>query len=73
VEDYQIMLLYYSRRALTFQGDVLKAMGGIMRRLSVKMKCRFLEGLPTASLDLFLLFHSHGSLLRRRAGFPSYS
>ncbi|KAK3303885.1 heterokaryon incompatibility protein-domain-containing protein [Chaetomium strumarium] len=73
VEDYSTMLLYYSRRALTYQGDVLNAMAGIMRRVSHKMKCRFLEGLPTASLDLFLLFRSHRSMLRRREGFPSYS
>lgn len=67
------MLLYYSQRILTYQSDALNAMAGIIRRLSHRMKCRFLEGLPTAAFDLFLLFKSHRSILRRREGFPSYS
>jgi hypothetical protein len=73
LEDYSILLLYYSRRALTNQGDALRAMAGIIRRLSEKVKYRFFEGLPTAVLDAFLIFKAHGTNLQRRSGFPSYS
>lgn len=73
VEDFKTLLLYYTKRALTYQMDVLRAMAGITRRLSERMKCRFLEGLPTATFDLFILFRRHHSPLYRRAGFPSWS
>lgn len=73
VADFITILRYYSPRALTYQQDVLKAMAGIIRRLSDKMKCRFLEGLPTATFDICILFVQNGSNLRRREGFPSYS
>jgi len=67
------MLLYYTQRALTNQQDALRAMAGIIRRFSGKMKCRFLEGLPTAAFDMFILFRQYRSNLHRRRGFPSYS
>jgi hypothetical protein len=73
VEDFRLLLLYYTQRALTYQTDALRAMAGITRRLSERMKCRFLEGLPTAAFDLFIVFRRHGSLLHRREGLPSYS
>ena len=73
VQDYETMLLYYTQRALTNQQDALQAMAGIIRRLSGKMKCRFLEGLPTAIFDIFILFRQDGSNLHRRRVFPSYS
>jgi hypothetical protein len=71
LEDYSILLLYYSMRALTNQGDALRTMAGIIRRLSEKVKYRFFEGLPTAVLDAFLIFKAHGTNLQRRSGFPS--
>jgi hypothetical protein len=37
------------------------------------MKCEFLEGLPTASFDLSLLFSPNSTGRRRRYKFPSYS
>jgi hypothetical protein len=73
VEDFKTLLLYYTKRALTYQMDALRAMAGIIRRLSERMKCRFLEGLPTAAFDLFIVFRRHHSPLYRRAGFPSWS
>jgi hypothetical protein len=73
LEDFQTMLLYYSKRALTNQEDVLNAMGGIIQRLSRRMKCRFFEGLPTAMFDLIILFTCDDTPLRRRRGFLSYS
>jgi hypothetical protein len=69
--DYSTMVEYYTARALTNQGDALRAMAGIIRRFTKVMKCRFFEGLPTALFDIFLLFR--GNLLRRRPSFPSYS
>ncbi|KAH7128140.1 heterokaryon incompatibility protein-domain-containing protein [Dendryphion nanum] len=72
--DFAIMLLYYTRRALTNQDDVLRAMEGTIRRFSEKIKCRFLEGLPTAALDAFITFQSSNwTGLHRRTRFPSYS
>ncbi|KAK1827473.1 HET-domain-containing protein [Podospora conica] len=62
----------YSTKTLTYQGDVLKAMSGIIRRLSSLMKCDWFCGAPTAFFDLTLLFTSP-DLLRRRNNFPSYS
>ncbi|KAK4039406.1 hypothetical protein C8A01DRAFT_47124 [Parachaetomium inaequale] len=73
VPDFRILLLYYSKRALTYQMDGLRAMAGITRRVSERMKCRFLEGLPTAAFDLFVVFRRHHSPLYRREGLPSYS
>lgn len=37
------------------------------------LKCRFLEGLPTAIFDNFILFHRQEGHIRRRPTFPSYS
>ncbi|KAK4182247.1 heterokaryon incompatibility protein-domain-containing protein [Podospora australis] len=71
--DFSFMLLYYTRRNFTNESDVLKAMDGLMRRFSERMKCPFFEGLPTACFDVFVLFTSLGSLFRRRKEFPSYS
>lgn len=72
--DYRILLLYYTQRALTNQSDALRAMTGIIRRLSEKMKCGFFQGVPTASFDSFMFFTlGNLSSLRRRQGFPSYS
>ena len=67
------MLLYYSKRALTYQTDALRAMAGIICRLSERMECRFLVGLPIAAFDMFLVFRRNHSLLYRRKEFPSYS
>ncbi|KAH7324569.1 heterokaryon incompatibility protein-domain-containing protein [Stachybotrys elegans] len=71
INDYAIMLLYYTKRLLTNEGDVLMAMAGIIRRVSEMVKYRFFQGLPPAALDAFITFQ--GSMLRRRRGFPSYS
>ena len=72
LEDFTIILLYYTRRAFTNQQDVLAAMVGIIRRFSEKLKYRFFEGLPIGALDAIILFKPC-SLLQRRKGFPSYS
>jgi len=74
LRDFRMMLLYYSERALSFQSDALRALAGITRRVSQKAKCRFLQGIPTAAFDAFLVFECKmWGTLRRREGFPSYS
>lgn len=72
--DFNEMVALYSKRALTYQADALNAMRGIVRRVSDKMACRFVEGIPTAAVDLVIIFRrAYGSQLRRREDFPSYS
>ena len=71
ISDYGTLLEYYSRRALTHESDALKAVAGIMRRVSVKLGYPMIEGLPTGAFDAFILFE--GTYLARRHGFPSYS
>jgi len=73
LSDYNIMLFYYTKRALTNQNDALRAMAGVIRRYIEAMKCRFLGGLPTASFDRFIIFNAFGNTLHRRPYFPSYS
>jgi hypothetical protein len=72
-DDYRILLFYYTKRAMTNQADALRAMAGIIKRLSRKMKCGFFQGVPTAVFDSFMVFRAFSSLLSRRQGFPSYS
>ncbi|KAK0647989.1 heterokaryon incompatibility protein-domain-containing protein [Cercophora newfieldiana] len=71
LDDYASIVGYYSERALTNQGDALRAMAGIMRRFWAKLGYPMLEGLPTGAFDIFLVFLGEG--LSRRSGFPSYS
>ncbi|KAI0120066.1 heterokaryon incompatibility protein-domain-containing protein [Nemania sp. FL0031] len=72
-EGYRRVVEPYSARILSFPADVRNAMAGITRRFSSIMKCRFLEGIPTAVFDHFLTFKGARSSLKRRNGFPSYS
>ena len=72
--DFATTLRYYTRRSLTNQDDVLRALAGMIRRFSERVKHRFFEGMPTAAFDAFIIFRSsRGALLHRRNGFPSYS
>ena len=73
LEDYSTILLYYTRKVLTNQSDVLRALAGIIRRFSDLVGYKFLEGLPSAALDAFIFFQADNSILHRRAGFPSWS
>ncbi|EEU33838.1 uncharacterized protein NECHADRAFT_89098 [Fusarium vanettenii 77-13-4] len=73
VVDFSWMLKFYTKRILTNQSDAPRAMAGIMQRFSVAMGCRFLEGLPTATFDFFILLLPMSGSLRRRPAFPSYS
>lgn len=73
LEDYRDALMHYSERVFSVQADVLLGLEGICRRAGQKMKCSFLQGIPTAAFDDFLVFSHRGSILRRRRQFPSYS
>ncbi|KAJ3465043.1 hypothetical protein MRS44_005701 [Fusarium solani] len=73
LQNYSQLLTHYTRRALTDPGDVLRAMAGIIRRISEKVEYRFVQGLPSGAFDSFIIFESWACILRRRKGFPSYS
>ncbi|KAF4816631.1 Vacuolar membrane-associated protein iml1 [Colletotrichum siamense] len=66
------ILFYYTDRQLSYSSDILNAMDGICRTLSIRCKCSFFQGMPVAALDLYLLFHTTNTL-ERRPGFPSYT
>jgi hypothetical protein len=71
--DYRTILSHYSKRFLTNQNDAFRAMAGIVRRFSVRMRCHFFEGFPEATIDYFIVFRHQGPASRRRRRFPSYS
>ena len=74
-ENFPDLMMYYSRRELTYQSDILRACLGMLRKLVDAMGEKLVEGLPTP-LERSLLFSMEypddqpGS---RRQGFPSYS
>lgn len=75
LSDY---LWKYGTRDLTDQSDALNAMAGICRRVASKAKCSFLQGMPVAAFDLYVLFFpptagGHLERFARRPGFPSWS
>ncbi|KAF4617082.1 hypothetical protein G7Y89_g15067 [Cudoniella acicularis] len=74
IQDFEVLLKYYSASALTNQNDILRAMAGIIRKLSKKLGYRFFEGIPVGAFDFFVMFScAQHQPLRRRSGFPSYS
>ncbi|KAH0538422.1 hypothetical protein FGG08_004970 [Glutinoglossum americanum] len=70
---YQVFILYYSSRQLTKDSDAIDAVSALLKPLAIRMKSRLLEGLPTSSFDMSILFSPRRGSLRRRSGFPSYS
>ncbi|CAG9987308.1 unnamed protein product [Clonostachys byssicola] len=70
---YQKLCEDYSRRILRNDGDALRAVAGISRPLFAGMRTIGTEGLPAYYLDMFLLFASPESRLRRRHEFASFS
>ena len=63
----------YSKRALTYQADGLRAVAGVTRKYSEGLRCGAVEGLLTSAFDFFLLFRGERGGLRRRPPLPSYS
>jgi len=73
-DAYDYIVHYYSPRNLTHQSDALYALTGVMKRMSERMRCEFLEGLPKVMFDSFILFIGWDKRARRRrGGFPSWS
>jgi hypothetical protein len=70
---HHLLVLYYSTRELTKSSDAIDAMAEIFRKLSHRMKCCFLGGLPTSAFDISLLFYNWENVLEHHHGFPSYS
>ncbi|KAI9764029.1 MAG: hypothetical protein M1840_008905 [Geoglossum simile] len=70
---YQLILLYYSARQLTKDSDAINGISALLKPLTIRMKARLLEGLPTSSFDMSVLFFRRLDSLRRRSEFPSYS
>lgn len=68
---YSEYLEKYSVRQLTKEEDIVNAMTGILLRISRKLECSLVYGLPTDSFEWGLLFSPTD--YHRRAGFPSYS
>ena len=68
--EYGYSVMSYTQHALSNQSDAIRALAGILLRLSHGFRYRMLEGLPTGAFDLFILFS--GTNLCRRRGFPSY-
>ncbi|KAJ2906438.1 uncharacterized protein MKZ38_001798 [Zalerion maritima] len=71
--DFATILEYYTPRSLANEGDVTRALAGILRRVTERGECQFLQGIPGAALDAFILFRASNCLLCRRAGYTSYS
>jgi len=72
---FDTYMVYYSERHRTYQSDTLRAITGILNRLSTQMKYRFFQGLPTGVFAMYVIFVRYYPLqaLERRPGFPSYS
>lgn len=74
VRDYKELVREYSKRALTTQGDALRAMSGITRRISESMQWHFVSGIPTVAIENVMMFRRRDfQSLSRRHDFPSYS
>jgi hypothetical protein len=70
---YQLFLQYFSRHKLTYESDAVNTIAGLARRISARMQCPMIDGLPAATLDAVLLFSAHRHQLERREVFPSCS
>ena len=73
--SFDTLMIYYTRRNLTYQSDIFRACQGMLRRLAETMGERLIEGLLTP-LELSLLFSRQRPVDQsnfRRQGFPSYS
>lgn len=55
-QDYKELVKEYSIRVLTTQNDALRAMAGIIRRISESQRWEIVEGMPTVYLDRMMLF-----------------
>lgn len=71
---YDGLLLHYTKRSLTRETDILNAFAGLQSQLEDRFgDGPFLEGVPAAALNFYIIFSGHSAMLKRRAGFPSWS
>jgi Heterokaryon incompatibility protein (HET) len=80
---YMMCISLYSKRNLTFAGDVIAAFDGMSNVMEKTMRAPFCFGLPTSHFDFALLWQPKGDLRRRieakgqhdfrGAEFPSWS
>lgn len=71
LRQYDLCVLLYKARQLTFPGDILRAFSGISAVLEKNLRSPCLLGLPVALFDLVILWRASG--FERRPGFPSWS
>lgn len=74
-DDFKKLLPEYTSRQFADDGDALRAIEGILRRLSRSTLAGsgHIQGVPIHNLEEMLLFGSANVPLRRRPLFPSYS
>ncbi|KAK0667685.1 heterokaryon incompatibility protein-domain-containing protein [Cercophora samala] len=70
---FSAFLFRYTGRELSFQGDYLNAMTGILHRFCDDADTGHLSGLPLRYFDLGLLHWSHDGPRERLEQFPSWS
>ncbi|KAK1759906.1 heterokaryon incompatibility protein-domain-containing protein [Echria macrotheca] len=73
LRSFSSMIPAYSGRALSNQGDVIRAITGILRRIQQASRSSFISGTPAVAFDVFIVFTALNVPLKRRPGFPSYS
>lgn len=72
--EYTYVVQQYSRRSLTFDGDALRAVNGILNIFATWMRTSMLYGLPESLLDIALLWEAREPLVRRcEQTIPSWS
>jgi hypothetical protein len=75
LEEYEWTVREYSRRQLTYPGDIERAYTGVQNVLKLGLK-DFQYGLPISYLDMAILWKPKGVLLRRDGSattFPTWS
>ena len=70
---YNSLVMELTGRNITNQADALNVFSGLKNRFSHKLSCKFIDGLPAAGFDIFILFDGQFVTLERRIGFPSWS
>jgi hypothetical protein len=70
--DYRSIIPQYTKRALTFDSDILRAFAGVSYLFGRAMKTEMHYGIPMCYIDSLLLWRPEKAL-KRRKGFPSWS
>ena len=71
---YKLLVEDLSTRSLTYPGDALKSMTGVLQAMSMSRPEKYICGLPSSMLEWALLWQPKGPLIRRgMTVFPSWS